>query len=344
MDLKKIRHEDLLKIINHIKNDKTGIDEYKDLNSYYKLMYKYLPSKNIVDFINNLINIPVCEYVDKIDKDISLLDSDGTLNSYWDEWHIRLTSQGRQDDIRFEKFRQKCFELWNIDKQAAEELYRITRTYIIENPIIESADEIKYIFINSKKLIPVLYRNLAIEYVRDCYDILKIKKEFKVCSCCGYVKNIDSDMVIHRLCNPKYEDNIFNRGTLIVKPEIFYSIINPGRFEYEVFNALLKSGFDATIFPEIEKDGDILVNIYGKQIYLDMKAYNYAENLYSELTNNKTLKDKYRNRWIVVPDLYYKEQMEFIGHLLRAGGSRLYNIEDLLNKLKRVAGEGKNLC
>jgi hypothetical protein len=60
----------------------------------------------------------------------------------------------------------------------------------------------------------------------------------------------------------------------------------------------LKSGFDATIFPKIEKDGDILVNIYGKQIYLDMKAYNYAENLYSELTNNKTLKDKYRNRWL----------------------------------------------
>lgn len=48
MDLKKIRHEDLLKIINHIKNDKTGIDEYKDLNYYYKLMYKYLPSKDIV--------------------------------------------------------------------------------------------------------------------------------------------------------------------------------------------------------------------------------------------------------------------------------------------------------
>lgn len=341
MDFKKSRHEDLVKIIGHIKNDKVGISSYKNLDSYYELMYKHLPSKDIVDFIHNLSTIPVSEYVDNIEHNTPLLNADGTLNTLWDKWHISITSQGNLDDVRFNKFRDKCFELWETNMQAADELYRITRAFIIENPIIEDAENLRYIFIDTKTKIQSSYRKMALEYIRDSYDILKTPRNFKVCSTCGYVKNIDGKILTHRLCNPTYAEKLLPQGTLILKPEIFNAITNPGRFEFEVYNALLNAGFDSIIFPEIERNGDIYVIINGDGLYLDMKAYNYAESLYSELVNdNGYLKEKYRNRWIIVPDLYYQEQLEFIGSILRSGGSRFYNIKDLIKKLNKIVKEG----
>lgn len=333
----KSRHEDLIKIIGHIKNDKVNIVNYKDLDSYYEMMYRYLPSKSIVDFIYKLISIPVSDYVDDIDYNIPLLNADGSLNSVWDEWYIKITSQGKLDDIRFNKFRVKCFELYQSNPVAADELYRITRTYIIENPIVYDMEELRYIFINSKNKIPLSYRQIAIDYIRDSYNVIKIPVFYKICDVCGYVKSIDDKIIVHRLCNPTYKGKLLSQGTLVLKPEVFHSITNPGRFEYMVYRSLLEEGYITTIFPEIEKNGDILVSVNGNNIYLDMKAYNYTEELYHELVNdNGYLKDKYRNRWIIVPDLYYSEQLEYIGDILRVNGSRLYNIDDLLKKLSRI--------
>lgn len=342
----KNRHEDLIKIIGHIKSDKAGILNCKNLNSYYELMYKYFPdSKNIVDFIDKLITIPVSEYIDHIEEKYTLLNNDGTLNSVWDNWHITMTSQGKLDDLRFNKFRDRCFELSETDMPSAEELYRITRKFIIENPIIEEAEKLQYIFMDTKTKIPYSYRKLALEYIRDSYEILKISKDVRVCNVCGYVNNLDGKVVIHRLCNPKYSDKTLLPGALILKPEIFNAITNPGRFEIQVYNALINAGYDSTLFPEIERNGDIIVNICSDALYLDMKAYNHADDLYGELVNEQgNLKGKYRSRWIIVPDLYYQEQLEFIGYLLRTGDSRLYNINDLLRKLERISKAGKRKC
>lgn len=332
------RHEDLIKIIDHIKNDKAGISNYKNLDSYYKLMYKYFPSKNIVEFVDKLINVPVRDYIDDIEDNATLLNADGSLVTTWDRWHITMTSQGQLDDVRFNKFREKCFELSETNMTAADELYRLTRTYIIQNPVVENAENIQYAFINAKAKMPYSYKKIAMNYLRDSYDILKSTIIFKICNKCGYVKNMDGKVIIHRLCNPVFEEKTFSPGTLILKPEVFNAITNPGRFEYEVYSSLLNKGYEAIIFPEIERKGDIFVSIGGDGLYLDMKAYNYPESLYSELTtSNGFLKDKYRNRWIIVPDLYYSEQLETLDDVLRTGGSRLYNISDLIKKLNRLA-------
>lgn len=336
------RHEDLIKIIDFIKNDKIGMTSYKNIDSYYQLMYKYLPSKNIVEFINNLVHIPVKEYIDDIEDDSTLLNTDGSLRETWDNWHIAMTSQGQLDDVRFEKFRENCFKLSESDMPAAEELYRLTRTYIIQNPIINKAEDIQYIFADSIIKIPYAYRKIAMDYIRDSYDILKLSTNLRVCNTCGYIKNFNGKIILHRLCNPVFSDKTFAQGTLVLKPEVFYAITNPGRFEYEVFKALLYQGFYSVIFPEVEKSGDIFVSIGGDGLYLDMKAYNYPEALYNELVSpNGFLKEKYRNRWIIVPDLYYSEQFETIGDIIRSGGSRLYNIDGLINKLHRLVEEGK---
>lgn len=342
----KSRDEDLIKIIEYIKSDKAGILSCKNLNSYYEFMYKHLPSsKNIVDFIDKLITTPVREYVDNIEGNATLLNPNGTLNTVWDSWHIAMTSQGRLDDVRFNKFREKCFELSKINMPAADELYRVTRTFIIENSIIEEIEKLKYIFMATKISIPYSYKKIAEEYIRDCYDFVKKSDNVKVCNVCGYVNYIDGKEIIHRLCNPIYSEESLMRGTLILKPEIFYAITNPGRFEIDVYNALLLAGYDPILFPEIERNGDILVNVCGRALYLDMKAYNYFHDLYIELANEKGyLKEKYRNRWLVVPDLYYQEQLNVIGYLLKDGGSRLYNIKDLIKKLNRIAKEGNSKC
>ncbi|GEM_PF-3844800 len=334
MEIKKHRHEDLIKIIGHIKNDKVGILEYKKLDLYYKLMYKYLPSRNIVDFIYKLTTVPVCNYIDNIEERSTLLNTDGTLNSVWDKWYINMTSEGRLDDVRFNKFRNKCFELSEIDMSAADELYRVTRKFIIENAIIEESENLNYIFMNANVKIPHSYRKIALEFVRDCYYVIKTSGRFEVCDKCGYVNKIDDKRIIHRLCNPKYKENVFKQGTLILKPEIFNAITTPGRFELEVYIALKNEGFNPILFPEIERNGDIYINICDNDLYLDMKAYNYLDDLHSELINESGyLKDKYRNRWIIVPDIYYLEQLKFIGHILKAGGSKIYNIADLIKKL-----------
>lgn len=342
MELKS-RHEDLIKIIGHIKNDKVGILSYKNLDSYYKLMYKHLPSKNIVDFMYKLTTLPVYEYVDNIEDSSPLLNSDGNLNDIWDKWHINMTSQGKLDDVRFNIFRNKCFELAETNMSSADELYRITRTFIIKNPIIEDAESLRYLFMTTKTKIPISYKKISSEYIRDSYDILKTSKVFKICSTCGYVKNIDGKIITHRLCNPTYTEKLLPQGTLVLKPEIFNAITNPGRFEVEVNTALVNVGFNSVLFPEIERLGDVYVNtIGGDGLYLDMKAYNVPEHLYGELVSETGyLKEKYRNRWIIVPDLYYHEQLEFIGQLLRSNGSKLYNIEDLIKKLNRIIKEGK---
>ncbi|URZ04701.1 restriction endonuclease-related protein [Clostridium felsineum] len=340
MELKKHRHDDLVKLIGHIRNDKAGISENKKLNSYYELMYKYLPSKDIVDFIYKLRSVPVSEYIDNIEENNALLNSDGTLNSVWDNWYIRMTSEGRLDNVRFDKFRSKCFELSESNMKAAEELYRITRKFIIENPVIEDSEKLKYIFMNTN--IKYSYKKEAIEYIRDCYYILKVQQSFNVCNKCGYVNHIDGKRIIHRLCNPKYIEKIIKQGTLILKPEIFSAITNPGRFELEVYRDLQKEGFNPTLFPEIEKKGDICIDVGDNNLYLDMKAYSYSEDLYNELVDeSNNLKDKYRSRWIIVPDIYYKEQLEFLGPVLKTGGSKIYNINDLINKLKTLVKRAK---
>jgi hypothetical protein len=333
----KLRVSELMELIQMIKYDKSNIDDYKDINKYYKYMQKSFNCCSLVKFIEILTNIPVINYVkfdDIIENESSLLNKNGSLAEYWDEWHITMGSNRDVDNKRFNDFRDKCFDLEKQNKGAGDTLYRATRLFIILNSIIESIDSIGFILtqsgIKNRK-----HKDIAIDYITQCYEILKSNKTFQVCNVCGYIKDT---RVSHNLCNGKYEDKLLKNGVLIARQAIYNDIIKPGLFEKSCFEKIVTEGFKAIIFPEIEKEGDILVIINDKNYFLDMKAYNKPEDLSKELLENintDKVKEKYKNRWIIVPNLYYVEQKEYIGSLLNRNGSRIYNIDDLINKLKR---------
>lgn len=339
--MEKLRVSELIEIIQLIKYDKSNINDYKDINKYYKYMQKSFGCCSLVRFIQILTDIPVINYVefdDLIEDESPLLNKDGSLFDYWDEWHINKGSNREIDNKRFNDFRDKCFELEKQNNGAGDILYRATRLFIILNPIIESVDYIAFLLtqsgIKNRK-----HKEIAIEYISQCYEVLNSNKTFQICNVCKYIKDIK---VSHNLCNGKYEDKLLKNGTLIARPSIYNDIIKPGLFEKSCFDKLITAGFKAIIFPEIEREGDILVTINNKRYYLDMKAFNNADDLKKELLSNinmNIVKDKYKNRWIIVPDLYYVEQREYLGALLNRNGSRIYNINDLIHKLKREEEE-----
>ncbi|MEG2243662.1 MAG: hypothetical protein RSC87_09345, partial [Muribaculaceae bacterium] len=180
------------------------------------------------------------------------------------------------------------------------------------------------------------YKNIALKYIKESYDLIRQEKEVEICNICGYVKRIDSTDVIHRLCHPIYTKKLLKKGQYVAKPNIFTSIIQPGRFEIKAYNAIISEGFNARLFPDIETHGDILVDTSDGLIYLDMKSYFVNKNLHEELIQNDYVKDKYKDRWIIVPDDYYEDQKRELQYILNRNGSRIYNISDLIDKLHRM--------
>lgn len=339
--MENLRISELMELIKIIKYDKSNIDDCKDIKKYYDYMQKSFNCCSLVEFIKILTEIPVTNYVkfdEPIKENSSLLNQDGSILEYWDEWHINKGSNRDIDNKRFDDFRQKCFYLEEKDNGVGDALYRATRLIIILNPIIDSIDNIGFLLAKSG-MKNRKHKDIAIEYITQCYEQLKNNKIYEICDVCGYIKD---PKVSHNLCNAKYQDKLLKNGMLIARQSIYNDIIKPGLFEKLCFDKLVAEGFNTVIFPEIEREGDILVTISNKKYFLDMKAYNNPEDLRKELLDNMNtdkVKEKYKNRWIVVPDLYYIEQREHLRSLLNRNGSRIYNVDDLINKLKREEGE-----
>lgn len=332
-----------IEFIDLIKRDKEGLEGYKDISNYYGFMAKICGSEknNIVEFINYLITSRVQEYIEfdiEIDILVPLLDLQGELNKEWANWHSNIGLKSDVDNERFNEFRKKCFELETKSPGRGEILYRETRLFIINNPIIENANFIKNQL--ALKKVRVNERETAFEYLKQCYDFINIEKEYDVCCTCGYVLKYNNE-TSHNFCNGKQERKLLKRGTGIAREPIYTAFIKPGRFEVLCYEEIKKSEFDVILFPEIEKEGDILVVINENKIYLDMKAYNRTEELLKEIMGNSEngIKDKYKNRWIIVPELYYKEAEELLRNILNKYGSRLYSIPQLIQKLMRVRDE-----
>lgn len=335
----------LMEFITFIKNESVGTNmNYKKIDILYEYKYKLFENCTLIDFIDKLCSLPVSEYIEGIESiQEPLLDEECCLNDTWSKWHTDIfDTPSKKQDERFEKFRQECFKIQIKDPIQADELYRTTRKFIIENPILKDAQEIQFAFMGTK----VNYSNkkIAIDYIKDCYNMVSKDTDYLVCSECGYVKDLEGIEIVHRLCNiPRFEEATLKRGTLVAKSMIYSSIIRPGRFEIKIFKALLEAGIEVRLFPDIEVDGDIEILINNQTIYLDMKAYYRNYDLKKEILNQHGyLKDKYKNRWIIVPDEYYLDQKRELQNIINSGNSRIYNKDDLIDKLIRM--ERENIC
>lgn len=331
---------ELFELIQLIKYDKENLNEYRRIEKYYEVMNKIGEFNNLNEFIVCLTSIPVNEYI-RIGEDGEaypiLLDKNGELNEYWSDWYINLGTKREVDDKRFNEFRKKCFELEQYNVGLGELLYRETRLFIINNPILDNIDKVN-LELRKNGVTKISHRNIAKEYIEQCYFIINENKEFYICETCGYPKYINNKEASHNLCNAKYIKKNIAKGSVIARYEIYNDIIKPGRFEKLCFSRLSKEGFETILFPEIEREGDILVTINNTKYYLDMKAYNQAGDLAKELMlegSEWNIKNKYKNRWIIVPDIFYIEQRECLEGILNKNGSRIYNIDDVINKLRR---------
>lgn len=335
----------LMEFITFIKNEALGANmDYKRIEILYDYKYKLFENCTLTDFIDKLCSLPVSDYIDGLEEtQEALLDEDCSLNEIWNKWYTDIfdTTSKKQDE-RFEKFRDECFKIQIKDNKQADELYRTTRKFIIENPILKDVQEIKFAFMGTK--LNYSNKELGIDYIKDCYDMVSKDTNYLVCNECGYVKYLEGREIIHRLCNiPKFEEVVLKRGTLIAKRTIYSSIIRPGRFEIKIFEGLLEAGIKARLFPDIEVNGDIEISINDQKIYLDMKSYYRNTDLKKEILNhNGFLEDKYKNRWIIVPDEYYLDQKRELQSIINSGNSRIYNKDDLIDKIIRM--ERDNIC
>ena len=321
-----------------VKKNYLDDDSSRSIEIYYDYKDRFFESVNLLQFIHNLTELKVCEYVEGVqDVDMPLLDPSGKLNSLWEEWLVMQIGSHNTliMDKKFDEFRALCYELQLIDKEAAHILYLYTRKFIIQNPIIKST-KIKT-FLNGSGF-PAKYfqyKESAEEYIKECYTLERGVRKLEVCCTCGYI--FKEETIKHRLCENKREWVEYNTSMYIAKPEIFNAIINPGRFEIEVFESLKAEGFSVRLFPDIETNGDIEVLLEDNLLYLDMKCYAVGDGLYKEVIENNRVKHKYRNRWIIVADKYYKEQTRLLGGILNnsSANSRLLNIADLIQELHR---------
>lgn len=335
----------LMEFITFIKNEALGTNmDYKHIDIVYDYKYKLFENCTLIDFIYKLCSLPVSEYIDGIEEiQEPLLDEECCLNNAWSKWHTDIFDTPiKKQDERFEKFREECFKIQDKDPKQADELYRTTRKFIIENPILKDVQEIQFAFMGTK--INCSNKKIAIDYIKDCYNMVSKDTNYLVCSECGYIKYLEGKDVVHRLCNnPQFKETTLKRGNLIAKSMIYSSIIRPGRFEIKIFKALIESGIKARLFPDIEVDGDIEILINNKKIYLDMKSYLQNSDLKGEILNkNEYLKDKYKNRWIIIPNKYYLDQKRELQNIINSGNSRIYNKDDLIDKLIRM--EMENIC
>ena len=335
----------LMEFITFIKNEALGSNmNYKHIEILYDYKYKLFENCTLTDFIDKLCLLPVSEYIEGVEEiQESLLDEDCSLNEVWSKWYTDIfdTPSNKQDE-RFERFREECFKIQSKDSKQADELYRATRKFIIENPILKDVQEIKFAFMGTK--VNFSNKKIGIDYIKDCYNMVSKDMGYLVCNECGYVKGLEGREIVHRLCNNRgFEEATLKRGTLIAKSIIYSSIIRPGRFEMKIFESLLKSGINARLFPDIEVDGDIEISMNNQKIYLDMKAYYRNSDLKKEILNqNGYLKDKYKNRWIIVPDEYYLDQKRELQNIINSGNSRIYNKSDLIDKV--IMMERDNIC
>lgn len=335
----------LMEFITFIKNEALGTNmEYKCIDTLYDYKYKLFENCTLTDFIDKLCSLPVSEYIEGVEEiQETLLDEECRLNEVWSKWHTEIfDTPTKKQDERFDKFRGECFKIQSKDKAQGDEVYRATRKFIIENPILKNRQEMKFAFMDKK--LDFSNKQIGLDYIKDCYHMVSKDTCYLVCNECGYVKELEGREIIHRLCNiPKFEEITLKRGTLIAKSIIYSSIIRPGKFEIKIFEALLEAGINARLFPDIEVDGDIEILVNNKLIYLDMKSYFRNTDLKKEIFNKHGyLNDKYKNRWIIVPDEYYLDQKRDLQNIINSGNSRIYNKDDLINKLIKMQKE--NIC
>lgn len=269
---------------------------------------------------------------------LSILDFDYKIREEWIKFVFKTNSENISEK-RFKKLIKLCKEINEVEgNNLGLKCYIYFRMdTLIRRPIVTIND-----FRNglAECLVDKFTKYLErfIELFKEFYVIESNFNELnydksKVCSNCNY---FFSELEEHIFCkHNKFTYKELNMGVYVLKREVYNDYTKPGIIERDSFDRLKKEGFTVELYPNIEKDGDLKVILENKNIYIDCKSSKSAENLWEEIK-----KEKYIDRIIVVPDLYYLELKKYIeiksnekyGDTFKI---EILNLDDLVNYLKK---------
>lgn len=295
----------------------------------------------LTDFIQKLSELPVKHlgieenngYIQEKLLLISLIDEYYKLRPEWINYLFGNTGEVFLNK-RFTKLIKLCLEIEEVEgNNLGLESYIFFRMDIlIRRPIITISEFKDGLAIVLKGKFNT-YREKFIGLFKEFYEQLKYKGEYNVCLNCGY---LESSNYKHIFCkSSKFKKEELDTKKWIIKESVYKNYTSVGLIERDTFDKLKSEEFDVQLYPQIEKEGDLKVVVANKTFYIDCKSYSNVVEL------AETLKEeKYDNRLIVVPDIYYQEQKEYIDvlikekHISSSLKGRFFNLQMLTDYLK----------
>lgn len=295
------------------------------------------------DFIRRLSEVSPCDFGIKIDSgyinkelySVTILDSEYNLRQEWRNYLFKNTGE-KFLKKRFSKLINLCLEIEkNEGNNLGHKCYIFFRMDIlIRNPIITISkfkDDLAEILMGKF----FIYKDRFIELFKEFYEKVKAKAKYNICTNCGYLEETNRNHVFCK--NNKFKEKELGDNDWIIRESVYRDYTSVGIIERDVFDRLKEEEFKVTLYPEIEKEGDLKVIIKNKEIFIDCKSYVDVIDLVEELKI-----DKYKNRVIVVPDIYYKDQKEYVKSELPNYLSRKFLNLDSLVKYIRIEGQKTN--
>lgn len=320
-----------------------------DINGLYVLFQKCkieLPSlekcNTLPCFIRLLVTEPASKFGLQTENkyfnanrilNLTILDEGYNLREEWKDFLIDFRQGGGFIEKRFQNLIKLCSKVIKSggDGQAMYNLFRMN--YLIEKPIAKFTDFEEDVY----RVLKFRTNDFIDDFRKlfwDFYERNNLEREYHICSNCKYKVTED---IKHVFCkSAKIEKIELKNGEYIIKEDVYNDYTLRGIVERDTYNALIKNNFDAYLYPSLEKEGDIKVIIYNKAYFIDVKSYTQTGNLAKDLKE-----EKYYNRIIVVPDLNYKDQKEYIlqlqrdGDLYFNGEAKVFNVTELINFFRR---------
>ncbi|MGL4873465.1 MAG: hypothetical protein ACRC30_02310 [Clostridium sp.] len=270
--------------------------------------------------------------------ELTILDEKYNIRSEWIKYIYNIKDESISKK-RFNALIKLCAEIK--EKEGADFALRCYTFFrmdiMIRRPVITMAEFRDALSTVLKSKIND-YENKFIELFKEIY---KIGERFgggyeeyiigERCTNCNYFFS-DNDPHIWCVDAKRINESEKNYNRCyIIKPNAYKDYTRPGLIERDVFDKLKQNGFEVSLYPEMEKKGDLLINIEGEKVYIDCKTTENTEKLWVEVQNIK-----YKERIIVVQELYYENHKEYfkVKNKETQNNIKIYDLADLIKYLK----------
>lgn len=284
------------------------------------LKYKDTVPLNIVDFLQTLQNEPLRNIFGTTDSSNPLLKelfdttifnndrlSEISYQFYIDYMQTRIDPLQRQQ-TQMKEFLLHCRS--QEDKNRYQQIYTAVRVKLYNKgffqngrfgyepqPNLLTENELEKFLIEMNMLYQT--NEMDEELIRGFYRKIQGPATYLICNHCHLPMYDENNCHNNQVCFHDKENNRRQRRSIDLKAGevayipyegiIFYNVI-PGLEEYRLFSKLkdefISYGVSITLFPNLERDGDIKLSLNQLNIFIDVKDYRKPEEL-SQYINGK---------------------------------------------------------